>query len=171
MGFFASGNVQDHGPGPTIQVQGVAVWMFNQGFHVDKTVNVTGTTSDMLVLCVRGTGVDDSMPALWLGGGINSPNVPVILVSDHRIIIDSQPNGAFPTTLGWLNLYAPSAWIWGPKQQSAQLLTYSHPSWPSAEANLNKLFRDRALPNVTGPRNSSSFVAGSWREVTESNPN
>jgi len=174
--FFSTANLNLTGQLPVFSVTGIAVWMFSQRLETNKMLTVSGTANDMLVLVVHGTASEDSIAALTLWGGIDSPNVPVILVSDHRIYIQNQPDGDFDTTVNWLSLYAPSAWIWGPKQISShkpetwKLLRYTHGFSASAEANLETLFARRALPNVTGPRNALSFRPGSWREVTESNP-
>ena len=169
--YFSTSSLAVHGPGPSVEVHGTAVWMFSQGLHVDRTLSVVGTAQDMLVLCVKGPAASEDVPALLLDGGIDSPNVPVVLVSDHRIILDNNPNGDFNTSVNWLNVYAPSAWVWGPKEGTGKLLNYFHGTSPQAEASLEKLFRLRALPNVTGPKGVVSFRSGSWRDVTEPYPN
>jgi len=164
--FRTSGATHNTDPNPNIVVRGRAVWMFDSGFRADRTISVTGSGSDMLILVARAPNPADlTNPGIWLDGGIDSPNVPVIIVSDARVLIANQPSANFNTTVNWMSLYAWDAQIAGPKINSPSLLTFLHVDTPGAEASLERLFQRRALPNVNGPRNSLAYKPGTWREL------
>jgi hypothetical protein len=173
VGYFRSpgGLNITTGTDVTISVHGIAVWAFDHGFwSQNRKVTVTGTSKDMLVLVAHQDASANPLYGLWFDGGLDSRDVPVILVSDQRIMIDSQPSQNFRTTMGWVSMYAPSAWIRGPKlvgtkESPANLFLYYHPANnANAEHSLDNLFDKRALPNVNGPRNSLAYKPGTWRE-------
>jgi hypothetical protein len=134
-------------------------------------VTVNGNSKAMLVLVAHQDPSANPLYGMWFDGGLHSPTVPVILVSDQRIFIDSQPSQNFSTTMAWVSMYAPSAWIRGPKlvgteDSPANLFLYYHPANNAdAEHSLDNLFDKRALPNVNGPRNSLAYKPGTWREL------
>ena len=108
---------------------------------------------------------------LWFDGGLDSPIVPVILVSDRQITIDSNPSENSQHHDGMGEHVRPSASIRGPKlvgpkESPANLFLYYHPANnANAEHSLDNLFDMRALPNVNGPRNSLAYKPGTWREL------
>jgi hypothetical protein len=168
VGYFRSSGGLNIATGPdvTINVRGIAVWAFDHGFwSQNRKVTVSGTSKDMLVMVAHQDNNANPLYGLWFDGGLDSPTVPVILVSDQRIYIDSNPGGNFSTTMGWVSMYAPSVWIHGPKQNGNLFLYYHPANNANAEHSLDNLFDKRALPNVNGPRNSLSYKPGTWREL------
>jgi len=169
VGYFRSSSAININTGPdvTISVHGIAVWAFDHGFwSQNRKVTVSGTSQDMLVMVAHQDNGANPLYGLWFDGGLDSPTVPVILVSDQRIYINSDPSNNFSTSMAWVSMYAPSAWIRGPKESSGQLFLYYHPpNNPNAEHSLDNLFDKRALPNVNGPRNSLAYRPGTWREL------
>jgi hypothetical protein len=166
------------GPAVDIYVTGIVVWLFDHGLRSARTITVHGGVNDMLVLCARPSDwMDQEAPrdhAVYVGidlhSGINSPNAPVILVSDGYVSIDSFDNagndGNVSSTVSWMNIYAPQARIRGPNGTGgAYDLRFVHPMpYSPAENNLQKLVNLRDLPNAEGPRHYLTLKAGTWRD-------
>jgi hypothetical protein len=166
VGFFRSPGGLDASTGGdvVINVHGIAVWAFDGGFATEnnRTVTVQGNPQDMLVMVAQSSGP----LGMKFDGGLHSPIVPVILVSDQQININSAPSGNFSTTMGWVSMYAPRVEIQGPRYRSGYTyLFYHRAAYPYAEHSLDNLFDRHALPNVNGPRNSLAYRPGTWREL------
>ena len=176
-------------PQPRIKVSGTVLWLLDQGLRVERTLQVEGSgrpqpNNDMLVI-VGGpqTGVlTDPDAGIALLGSINSPNVPVILVSDGNVLIEhrdfggSYPDDNYPSQIGCLSIFGRSARIMGPDANydyvTGSKLVFSHPENHPANAIINRLADLEYLPNTAGSLGGKlSLVSGTWREVTEPNPN
>ncbi len=166
--YYNSGNTLQ------INVSGVAIWMFDSGFYSDRCINVNGTGNDMLVLIVKKT--NDAAPEFIYGatdigcffkGALNSPSVPVIIVTDGYVAFDNDPSGPANTSqsVNWLSIYANLAFVHGPDPTG--LYSYSHVenAQPAAELNLQNLLDQTLLPNATSQRRKLSFIPGTWQEL------
>jgi len=160
------------GQDPTIHVDGIAVWMFDSGFRSQKTVHVIGDANDMLVLVAKETNdplvtYGDTDQGFIFVRGFISANVPVIMVSDGYVAIDSEPNGGTVSSVPWLSVYAHFAYIVGPQPGAGANSTFYHVvgSLPQAEINLQTLLDYGYLPNANPNRNKLTYIPGTWQEL------
>ncbi|HET9325590.1 MAG TPA: hypothetical protein VFQ05_02330 [Candidatus Eisenbacteria bacterium] len=161
-----------------ITVSGIAVWMLDKGLYSKPMVIVHGTPNDMLVIVANKTNTTKSLDAgqtdvgLYFAGGFHSPDVPVILVTDGYVGIDDAPAptvSPLNASVPWLTIYANFAWIHGPDAPPGQVYDFRHGPNSQADANLDKLLIAGLLPNAK--RRGLALVPGSWRSITDSNPN
>jgi hypothetical protein len=139
-----------------------------------------GTANDMLVIEANKTNTtkphDDRQADVGLSfaGGFHSPTVPVILVSDGYVGIDDAPVptvSPLNTSAPWMTVYANFAWIHGPDTPTGQTYDFRRNSaaFPQAEVNLDKLLNAGLLPNAR--RRGLAMVPGTWRSITDTDPN
>jgi hypothetical protein len=183
----------------TVNVRGTAIWLLDRGLRSRRQVKVygSGDPTDILVIVARphnhnpaseyqGTGdwADDPGAGIALFGSIDSPNVPVILVSDGGVLVENVDFGDLSTsddkkasTVNCLSIFARYARVLGPDADgdytlaTGRKMILSHPPNATANALVDKLSDLADLPNTAGAlRGRLRFLAGTWREVTESNP-
>ncbi len=172
-------------PEPQVQVNGTAIWLFERGLRSERTVEVSGSgnPNDMLVLVAKKqtTDSDDPGAGIALLGSIDSPSVPVVLVSNGGVLVENrawsqQADYDRATTVSYLSIFARYARILGPDPgpdpSTGPRLTLGHQNGDPADLLLDKLTDLGLLPNTGGgPKGKLRFLTGSWREVTEPNPN
>jgi hypothetical protein len=103
-------------------------------------------------------------------GGLHSPTVPVILVSDGYVAMNSEP---IPTvsflqcTVNWCAVFADFAWVRGPDLDGTGTFVLNHVPGanPQAEANLQMLLDRGLLPNASGQRRQLAYIPGTWQEL------
>lgn len=157
-----------------LDVDGVAIWMFESGFYSAKPVAVHGQSDDMLVLIAKKTndssgdlvnfyGIDDV--GFVFAAGLDSPDVPVIIVTDGYVAIDAL-DGPATLSIKWLSIYANFGWVRGPDSGTIPF-TYSHieNAQASAEQNLQNLLDNGYLPNANPKRRQLTFIPGTWQEL------
>ena len=167
----------DSGSPVTIEVSGVVIWMFDHGFFSTRPVTVEGTVNDMLVMVAKpSTDEDQPNSGISTESSLDSPTVPVVLVTSGRVDLETFANPDLSTTIDFLSIFARNALIMGPRADPngpPHALTLRHPSGVShpANATLEKLYDLGLLPNVaTGSGRKLTMEPGTWREVIESNP-
>jgi hypothetical protein len=177
-----------------VTVHGIVVWMFDRGVRFDNYVQVVGNTEATLILVAeKGHGDFTPVPGfpeagIWFAGGLFSPQVRVILVTDGTLAIDHQvdvPNIPHDEEFNYLTLFGGAVYLKGPPgvalnpapAHTARLRVCHHPGYGTSDADLDEtvldpLYENGLLPNVSGSRNGTlNLVQGTWREVTETSPN
>jgi hypothetical protein len=159
---------------PEIIVTGTCVWMLDRGMRFDGRLHVTGTSSDRLVIVAREvTSTPYDPPPADFGinffSGIDSPDVPIVLVSDSRVRIE---HGQFTSSSGTVNaisIFARSVFLLGPDPSSVDGQVLRHD--PSMDTVIDELIQNNVLPNFTSGL-SSAFnpIPGTWRELDPDNP-
>jgi len=169
-----------------IRVRGIAVWMLDGPLRVaDKTkvMRAPGADgNDMLVLLSKKatdpanedeSGLDDVYGTEDIGfvfkGGISAPapdNIPIIIVSNGYVAIDSKSSPQTSMSVDWLTIYANFVYLHGPTDE-ARTFSFSHLEGANAqaEANLQTLLNNGWLPNANPKRKSLSFIPGTWQEL------
>ncbi len=151
--------VADNDPALQINVSGTVIWMLDHGLRSNALAKVTGTANDCLVI-VSGMNQDVSQPASLSVGirffaGIQSPNVPVILVTDGEVRAEHYNNISGPTafsTLPYVSIFAQHVVCGGPV--SPNQLTFAHPPNSPYDAPgglIDALCLHGLLPNTEGP--------------------
>ena len=176
---------------PRFGVSGTVIWMFDQGLRVGHRLEVQGSgrpqpNNDMLVL------VGGAQDGVWTDPGagiallssIESPDVPVILISDGNVLVEHRDHGGswaddnYSSAVSLLSIYARSARIMGPDANlnydhsaGGPFMTFTHRDSHAGNAIIDRLVEMGYLPNTQGAiKGKLSPVAGTWREVTETNP-
>lgn len=166
-------SLYDNKSSPSITVNGTVVWMFKRGMRFDNVVTIqTGNPlTSRLIIVARGGELDPTHTSpsggIWFFSGFNSPMVPVILVSDDRVVIESSGNPTANTTAPELSVFSNGVFVLGPLAGWAMTLTHD----AAMDAVLDQLYDLGVLPNKqAGQGIAFQPVTGSWREVTASNP-
>ena len=175
---------------PRFQVSGTVVWMFPQGLRVDHQLQVVGSgrpqpNNDMLVLVGGAQNGDPqfSGAGIALLSSIEPTTVPVILISDGNVLLYQRDFGSgqwnddnISSGIECLSIYARRALIMGPDangvyDSSGPKMILGHPETHPGNAIIDRLVEMGLLPNTQGViKGKLSPVAGTWREVTETNP-
>ena len=165
---------------PEIHVTGTVIWMFDKGVTFDHGVIAIGQSgipgNDRLVMIARPTtSLTDSMVGIRFFGGLNSTGatrVPVILVSDGRVNLEHSDAAGSSTRIDYLSVFAKGALFIGPDVGHGMYLTHSATAPEDAYGGLiDYLYGQGALPNAPGTQlDKLKRVSGTWRQVTESNP-
>jgi hypothetical protein len=155
---------------------GTAIWMLPTGARFEQRVEVTGSSSDVLVIVAGATGDNNSFAntganvGLWFGGGIHSPQVPIILVSDGAVLIHHYNQNYETNYVGYLSLFARGFLLERQVTGGGSGSETIHLNHPPGQDNavLNPLYDDGLLPN-TLPGRGQDFIpiAGSWREIPQ----
>lgn len=169
-----------------LRVRGTAILMFDNGAYFKKHVRVTGNTDDALIIVAKESdnlyfpNSPRSWPnaGLWFKGGLSSPTVPVILVSSGTVAIDFNVGEEVREWFYYLTIFAGGVYARRPLGTPGEdLRLCHHPGqgmWSPPDLDervLNPLYENGLLPNVSGPRTGTFQVsAGTWREVTEDDP-
>ena len=149
----------DPDPELHINVQGTVIWMLDHGLRSNTLVKVSGTASDCLVI-VSGKNEDMSIPTLnsvgiWFFAGIQSSNVPVILVTDGEVRAEHFNNttgGTAFSLLPYASIFAQHAVLGGPAAPN-YLRFYHDPASPydAPGGLIDALCLHGLLPNTEGP--------------------
>lgn len=166
-------------PPVDIIVSGTCVWMLPKGMRINRPVRVLGTSADRLVIVagriesIAGVtpGPDGWIIGLWFFSGIESENVPVVLVSDAQVAIHHTQQTAAPGTVNALSIFARSVDLEGPESSSPtslniQVLRHE----VDMDGVIDELTAKGALPNLTSGGSSFVPVPGTWRELDPDNP-
>jgi hypothetical protein len=171
----------------TFNVSGTAILLCPTGAGFEQTVTVVGSAADRLII-VAGQSQNEELNAfnmhntgLYFESGIHSPLVPVILVSDGPVGIDQHHGSTAQTryddahrivVVNYLSIFADGILLGGPEPGFGATATYGHDMSMDA-AVLDPLCQLGLLPNIPAGQQLRAFIPlpGSWREVTENNPN
>ncbi len=151
----------------TVHVQGLAVWILPRGFRSEGEVQFvsSGNPSDCLVMIAKdGTIIQGGKTfrgGIWFFGGANSPNLPLILVSDGGVKFECFNSPGLLQLLPHLSTFADSVIITGPSQASGVLLTM-HYDAAKMDTTIDKLSAAGALPNAASA-SPLALKPGSWR--------
>lgn len=181
---------------PEVTVHGTAIWMFDHGMRAEGTIKVSGSghANDLLVLVAKpGSdpgGFDEDAAGNYhrslkdtgiaLLGSINS-NIPVILVSSGGVLLENRDLGLgdndddkAATNVNCLSVFAPYARVMGPDNDALyqpQTLSFRRNQTDPIDPRIDRLSDLGLLPNTAaGLKGKLRFLAGSWREVDETNP-
>jgi hypothetical protein len=154
-----------------INVQGVAVWVVDQGICIRKQLKVTAIDNNIpstLVIVakanLRDTGHQNR--GIWFRGGlIVGPNVHVYLVSQGDVSIVHDRDDSADNLAGTVSIVAGGqVEIGGPRTGYTFTLGYDP---PGMDALADQLLALGALPNVMGGGGSNfKVIRGSWLETT-----
>lgn len=169
-------------PPTYFDVSGTAIWLLPRGAHFQPHVWVSG--SGTLVIVARPSPTAGAgLAGLGLGfrGSIESSNVNVILVSSGDVRIEHDLGRTYDSAaIPYLSVFARDCQIMGPATpplSSPDYLTLTHTPGDSRDGPggiIEQLLAANALPNAgagAGTRGTLTPIAGTWRRVTESNPN
>lgn len=158
-----------------IEISGTAVLMFSGGAYSNGNVRVIATPGpprDRLIIVAT---QDAAGRGLEFHGGMHSPDVSVILVSDGRVSlrhVDDFPN---PGAFLWLSVFANGVRLLAPDgienppgsgKFPLMLLNHTAPYSPPDDVILDDLISWGILPGLSGAA-STDFVLipGTWREI------
>ena len=158
----------------TFLVSGPVVVMFRYGLHLEKMLNImpNGPNASLTIVAARNKISPPEPPAppnvgMWLKGGINSPTVPVFLVSDGDVYLQQTATEVEneDTRVASLSVFAPNVILKGPYNPQ------NHRMWLSYDRNTNALvdwLSDRsALPNTSPAGNHQlALIPGTWQMST-----
>jgi hypothetical protein len=152
-----------------VDVSGTAVWLLDRGFRADDEVKVSGGLGSALIIVAGKTAITgpDAERGFNLLGGMSS-TIPVVLVTDGICGIEHKNNNARGTSLlPLVSIYARDVVLMGSGAPGSQTLIY-----PSALDPILDVLRGLGLlPNMpAGGDADLPPVAGTWRDITESNP-
>jgi hypothetical protein len=164
-------------PTPEFDVNGYAVLLVRQGMRFENKVTVKGSgPNDCLVILAEGTGVfGPSLPnqgTIWFFGGLDSPNVPVILVANGRVEIEQDVNGVNnPTDVDYLSIFNDNVISVSGPNPGHQMVLHHDPSSPYDAPNglIDDLANQGVLPNAS-PTPKLTLVRGTWRQLDPDNP-
>lgn len=153
----------------TIRVSGTAIWVCPEGAEFERQITVEGTSLDRLIL-VAGPSTSDELQSVGLyplgihiQGGIQSPQVPVILVSNAAISIDQHKDADQSLAVAYLTVYGASVALAGPN--AGQTTAWFHNASSDA-AIVDPLFAAGWLPDTGTPLPHQLVLeSGSWREI------
>jgi hypothetical protein len=180
-------SLHDQGVAPGIAVTDTVIWMFDHGAAFIYGATVTGPPSACLIL-VSHLAFDPSDPydpdlAIGFNGGLTSeaaghaqPGPAIILVADGKVLLEKYSQGATSASnISYLSIYAGNISVIGPS--SVAQLNFTHPTNNSDPRDLPGGLIDRLaqLGYLPGENSGASgkFTSrlGTWRQITESNPN
>jgi len=164
---------------PTVlNVTGRVVWMFKLGLRMRQRFWVVGQSPDACLIIVaspnRVNPGPPSVPApnmgIWLQGGIECSNIPVFLVSDGGVYIDSDNDGSstLSTFSKSLSIFARDVRLTGPQ---AGTNAFAQMQYAPAVGNplIDELAEQSppALPNMSPSGNYRlPLVPGTWAMTT-----
>jgi hypothetical protein len=146
-------------PPAVINVSGTAIWLLDHGFRSDQVVVVNGSSNDCLVMVSR-RNQDAQFPqnldiGLWFSAGIQSPNVPVIFVTDGEIRAEHLTNltgAAAYSVIPYVSLFANHVVLGGPAAPNSMSLSHDPASAYDRPGGLiDALCLHGLLPNTEGP--------------------
>jgi hypothetical protein len=110
-----------------ISVGGRVVWMIDRGLRVRylTTVRRSAGATDACLVIVAGRNLrdpDDPSAGVWFFGGLQSTEVPIILVSDGRIYLEQFNSFDIGTQVPHLAVFARDAFFTGPRPPSTMAL-------------------------------------------------
>lgn len=160
-----------------IHVTGRAVWCLPRGVRFDKRVQVVsdGDPNACLVI-VAGQGDDGTSPppppplpfddfaGIWFFSGLVSDQVPVILVSNSTVKIESQQDQGAISDVAHLSIFANQVWFKGPTTGTVgAYMSLAYGDRTTMKAQLDFLFSYGALPNSSSPSSTQlSLRPGTW---------
>jgi hypothetical protein len=162
--FYANG-------GLNVDVQGVAVWVVDQGICVKNRISVQAIDNRIpstLVIVAKANDRDAGHlnRGIWFRGGLNvGANVQVYLVSQGDVSIIHDRDDDVSNLAGAVSIVAGGhIEIGGPRSGYTFTLGYDP---PSMDPLADQLLALGALPNVMGGGGSNfKVIRGSWLETT-----
>jgi hypothetical protein len=151
------------------------VWLLPGGARFEQTVRVIGGPADRLII-VAGATTDTTFRdntganlGLWLCGGLDAGNVPVILVSDGAVAVDRVQGYADHLTCNDAAILAAGVWLRGPQNPSG---TTPRQDLSDITTSIITELRDQHLLPNTLPGDNVDFeiVSGSFQEASIQNP-
>lgn len=160
----------------TFRVTGHVVVMFRYGLHLDHMLNVVaaGPDASLTLIAARNQNSPPPAPAppgvaMWLEGGIHSPNVPVIIASDGDVFLEQNDADSedSDTRVSSLSVFAQNVVLRGPLEPNQHHLG-THRMWFSydraSNALVDELTQLEALPNTSPNGNRRlALVPGTWQ--------
>jgi hypothetical protein len=158
---------------PSVNVSGLAIWLLPRGIRADDKLVVTGSVGAALMIVAgktTDTGIDNQDRGFNLLGGMES-SIPVILVTDGIVGIEHKNNTVHGlATMPMVSIYARDAVFMGP-DIGTQTLAHP-PGGQLIDQVIDQLYNFGVLPNVSnGVLSRLEREPGTWRDITESDPN
>jgi hypothetical protein len=124
------------------------------------------------VIVAGQNGVDEwnEKAGIWLFGGLHSPTVPVILISDGAILVEQFNSHYASLSAPALCMYGLYTFLTGPRTvpehagDPPPLTTLGYSS--SMDDLIDYLSAQGALPNTSATKATFALVPGSWHELT-----
>ena len=160
-----------------IQVSGCVVWLFPRGVWFYQTTEITGVGPAGTNCLVIVAGMNGPVPntefgaydtdsiGIWFSGGLRA-DIPVILVSDGKVVLWHYNNPDGSCAAPELSIFAESVGLMGPRPP--HMASLRHPAQgPLNNHFLPMLQGNGALPNVTSTSGYRlALVPGTWRAST-----
>jgi len=163
-----------------------AVWLLPGGAYFEQPVEVTGSSSNNLIIVASKStnttfhtdkGYTGADIGLWFEGGIHSNNGPnLFLISDGTVALDRWRGTSHDNNvILFLSILSGGVYLRGPKggpgdqegdPDYIRTFELSHPS--SDDVILDPLYDAGILPNTLGRSKNFSLVPGSFQEITNS---
>jgi hypothetical protein len=174
--FYRTDKVDDERPNPQIDVKGTAIWLLKHGICLPHKITVNGTSADRLIIVTQeGTfaGPPLTHAGIWFDGSMDSPDVPVILVTDAALQLSAHTNFSSDSEISYLSIFAESVLLMGPEHgwmngAEHPWMQLAHPSDRDTEV-LGPLYEAGVLPNAsTGAKGNLANLPGTWRQLSTS---
>jgi hypothetical protein len=159
---------------PVIHVRGRAVWLLPNGIRFDGAVTIRRASPLDANACLVIVANPNSSPpfdnekpdaAIWFFDGILSSEIPVILVSGGRVIMEQFSGPTADTAVDELSVFANRFFFSGPNNGSVNTMTLGYDR-AVMDAQIDTLMMNGALPNpgsITGAQ--FALRRGTWRVV------
>jgi hypothetical protein len=168
-----------------VRVSGCAVWLFPRGVRFFQPVQIEGTGppgADCLVIVAGQNGPTPNTDydeyeladaGIWFNGGLQS-NIPVVLVSDGKVVIWHDNNYTGGSTAdswaGDISIFAGAVSLMGPELASTHTVQLGHVEHGTGTLNehfLPMLLSNGALPSLTSASGRRlALQPGTWRAST-----
>src|SRR5262249_39997708 len=154
---------------------GRAIWLLPRGVRFNHHLSVVSNGDpDACLAIIAQKGVDPFTsnpvyrPSIWTFGGLDT-SIPVILVSDNRVLLEQPNNLGFVYHGDKLPVFARCAYLSGPAASLGFRTTMSYDGTVglgTMGAAIDTFLVHDALPNAT-PVIASTYplVPGTWRVV------
>lgn len=170
-------------PPVDFNVSGTCVWILPKGMRINRPVRVNGLSSDRLVIVAgKMSGLPNNVPpkepdgswieGIWFFSGLESTQVPVVLVSDAQVVISHGQQTTAPGTANAISIFAKSVYLEGPETANGvsplnvQRLRHD----VDMDVIIDELAGKGALPNLSGGARVFSALPGTWRELDPDYP-
>lgn len=165
---------------PSISIKDTVIWMFQRGVHFRYQVKVQGGPTSCLILVAKQFNDPTQQEpdlTLWFEGGLTAPGgAAVILIADGSVDLEHFSQGLFyDDAVTYLSVYAGKIKVTGPSP--GHLLAYTHLPGNQDPRDLaggliDRLARLGYLPGETvAGLGTFATVQGSWKQISDSNPN
>lgn len=176
-GVNGSSVLEQFSASSTIRVANTCVWLLPQGARFNGPVRVEAAGSNPRLVIVAGGLLSGSLPGnygyipppyvgLWFYGSLSSVNVPVVLVSDARIILENEQQTAQNNVINDLTIWGAGVKITGPEAGYSFVAYHTG----ATDAIIQELGAKGALPGGLGKTSAWPPIRGTWRELDPDNP-